>query len=195
MEENERKPIFTNTLHTSREIYLELFRAMRKTVNIVICVIGSCFFVYACYHLVQLIRSFTYYGESFTSEPAFWMLTGCIALWVILLVRVLLTPKRAVKRQMRMNQESYGTEQMELEMAFFDDAIELHNRTSKGELRFLYPSFKKVTETENLFLLWTGQRQIVVLGKLGFDGTDIPGFRAFMDEKCPNAKRRWKKAD
>jgi hypothetical protein len=71
----------------------------------------------------------------------------------------------------------------------------LHNRTSKGELRFLYPSFKKVTETENLFLLWTGQRQIVVLGKLGFDGTDIRGFRAFMDEKCPNAKRKWRKAE
>ena len=195
MEENERKPIFTNTLHTSREIYLELFRAMRKTVNIVICVIGACFFVYLCYQLVRLIRSFTYYGESFASEPAFWMLTGCIALWVILIVRVLLTPKRAVKRQMRMNQESYGTEQVEIEMEFFDDVVELHNRTSKGELRFLYPAFKKVTETENLFLLWTGQRQIVVLGKLGFDGTDIIGFRAFMDEKCPNAKRKWKKAD
>ena len=195
MEENERKPIFTNTLQTSREMYLELFRAMRKKVSIMICVIGACFLVYGCYQLVRLIRSFTYYGESFVSEPAFWMLLGCAVLWVILIARVLLTPRRVVKRQMRMNLESYGTEQVEIETDFFDDTVELHNRTSKGEHRFVYPAFRKVTETKNLFLLWTGQKQIVVLYKLGFDGTDIVGFRAFIDEKCPNAKRKWRKAD
>ena len=195
MEETERKPIFTNTLQTSREMYLELFRAMRKKVSIMICVIGACFLVYGCYHLVRLIRSLTYYGESFISEPAFWLLLGCAVLWVILIVRVLLTPKRAVKRQMRMNQESYGTEQMEVEMAFFDDAMEMHNLTSKNETRFVYTAFKRAAETENLFLIWTAQNQIIALSKLGFDGTDIVGFRAFMDEKCPNAKRKWRKAE
>lgn len=195
MEENERKPIFTNTLQTSREMYLELFRAMRKKVNIMICVMGACFLVYGCYHLVRLIRSFTYYGESFVSEPAFWLLLVSALLWVILIVRVLLSPKRAVKRQMRINQESYGTEQMAVETAFFDDAMEMHNLTSKNETRFVYTAFKRAAETENLFLIRTAQNQIIALSKLGFDGTDIPGFRAFMDEKCPNAKRKWRKAD
>ena len=195
MEENERKPIFTNTLQTSREMYLELFRAMRKKVNIMICVMGACFLVYGCYHLVRLIRSFTYYGESFVSEPAFWLLLVSALLWVILIVRVLLSPKRAVKRQMRINQESYGTEQMAVETAFFDDAMEMHNLTSKNETRFVYTAFKRAAETENLFLIRTAQNQIIALSKLGFDGTDIPGFRAFMDEKCPNAKRKWRKAE
>ena len=194
MEENERKPIFTNTLQTSHELYLELFRAMRKKVNMMICVMGACFLVYLCYQLTQLIREAVFYGESFASNGAFWLLLGCAVLWVILIVRALLTPKRAVKRQMRMNQESYGTEQMAVEMAFFDDAMELHNRTSKNETRFVYTAFKRTAETKNLFLIWTAQNQIIALSKLGFDGTDIAGFRAFMDEKCPNAKRKWRKA-
>lgn len=194
MEENERKPIFSNTLQTNREMYLELVRAMRKTATVTVCVVTAAVLVYMCYQLTRLIRSFMYYGEPVGSEPIFFLTIGAIVLWVIVSVRALLAPKRAVKRQMRMNQESYGTEQVEIETEFFDDALELHNRTSKGELRFVYTAFKKVTETENLFLLWTGQKQIVVLYKLGFDGTDIPGFRAFMDEKCPNAKRKWRKA-
>ena len=195
MEETERKPIFTNTLQTSRELYLELFRAMRKTVIVVICVMGACFLAFLCYQMTQVLRSAAYYGESFASVGTFGLLLGCAVLWVILIVRVLLAPKRAVKRQMRMNQESYGTEQMEVEMAFFDDAMELHNRTSKNETRFVYTAFKRAAETENLFLIRTAQRQVIALSKLGFDGMDIPGFRAFMDEKCPNAKRKWRKAE
>ena len=39
------------------------------------------------------------------------------------------------------------------------------------------------------------QKQVVPLARYGFSGVTIEGFRAFMDEKCPNAKRKWKKAE
>ena len=61
-------------------------------------------------------------------------------------------------------------------------------------MRVPYASLNLLTETEDLFLIRTAQRQIIALSKAGLDGTDVPGFRAFMDEKCPNAKRKWRKA-
>lgn len=196
MEENERKPIFTNTHRTSRETYLQFFYGARKTANIVVCAVAAAFLVFMCWQIAKILRSITYYGGSFVTEPFFWIGLLAVALWLYIPIKTLFfAPKRFAKRQMRMNTESYGTEQLEVVTEFFDDAVELHNRTSKGEARFTYPSFKKVTETKDLFLLWTGQKQIVIINKLGFDGTDIIGFRAFIDEKCPNAKRRWRKAD
>lgn len=196
MEETERKPIFTNTHRTSRETYLQFFHGARKTANVIICVFAAVIFLSMCYQIVKFIRSITYYGGSIFSESFFWIGTVAVVLWLYIPINALfIAPKRFAKRQMRMSTEAYGTEQMEIVTEFFDDAVELHNLTSKGEARFTYPSIKKVTETKDLFLAWTGTKQILIINKLGFDGTDIPGFRDFMDEKCPNAKRKWRKAD
>ena len=54
-----------------------------------------------------------------------------------------------------------------------------------------YSAFSLLTETKDFFVIRTKQRQLIVLDKYGFDGTDIAGFRAFMSEKCPHAKKKW----
>jgi hypothetical protein len=196
MEENERKPIFTNTHRTSRETYLQFFHGARKTANVIVCAVAAAILAFICYESVTVIRSVQYYGGSIFAESFFWIGILGIALWLFIPINALfIAPKRFAKRQMRMSTEAYGTEQMDIVTEFFDDAAELHNLTSKGEARFTYPTIKKVTETKDLFLAWTGTKQILIINKLGFDGTDIVGFRAFMDEKCPHAKRKWRKAE
>lgn len=194
MEENERKAIFTNTVFTSREMHLELYHSVRAIWYVIVSAVSVGFLVWMGLQLRDLILAYEIAGESVLSEPVFWMTILGLAIWLFIPVwAVLIAPKRYANRQLRMYAESYGTEQAELVNSFFDDAVVLHNQASNGEMRFAYSSVKKVTETKNLFLIWTEQKQIVVLSRRGFDGTDAAGFRRFMDEKCPNAKRKWRK--
>ena len=49
------------------------------------------------------------------------------------------------------------------------------------------------TETDDLFLLWTKEKQVFSIAKQNLTGVDLAGFRALLQEKCPKAKCRWRK--
>ena len=195
MEETERKPIFTNTYVPNEETDRQTYRSIRFVRRLIVFLLSAAFLCQLAYWMIKLIQWVQYYQEPIYTKSLFWICIVGFVLYGYLIVREIFMPRILARRLMKRLKESYGTEQMEIVSEFFDDAVELHNRTSKNEQRFVYSAFKKVTETRDLFLLWTGQKQIVEMYKLGFDGTDIIGFRAFMDEKCPNAKRKWKKAE
>jgi len=193
-EETERKPIFGNTFIWDEQSSLQLYRGIsgvRRTLLLVLCAV---FIAVMLFRFVNLILRSAQTGESILCEPFFWLGTAAVALYCALIVLVLSLPKRNVKRDMKRIRESYGTDRMEIHTLFFDDELVLHNLASKGEQRFAYSAFTKMTETQDLFLLWTQQKQVVTVQKSGLDGTDAAGFRTFMDEKCPNAKRKWRKA-
>ena len=193
METNERTPIFTNVYapneQTDRQIYSHITR-VRRIVYWVIC---TGFFAFLVYQLVDTIRWTARTGASFFAQTNVWILLAGIALYVVLFILLILAPRRFIKKRVKQMRELYGEKRVEIRAAFFDDAVAFHNAASNADLKHAYSVFKQVAETKDLFLLRSEQKMVLALDKSGFDGVDVPGFRAFMDEKCPNAKRGWKK--
>ena len=193
MEANERTPIFTNTYlpneRTDRQMFGSITRA-RRLITLLVC---TAVFAYLLYELIDMIRWATQTGGSFFSEAYAWVLMAGIAVYAVIFVLLAVSPRMQASKQAKRMREMYGEKRIGIRSDFFDDAIVFFNTASNARVRLQYSVFRKITETGDLILLWSGQKQIIALGKDGFTGIDVPGFRTFMDEKCPNAKRRWRK--
>ena len=194
MEETERKPIFTNTYVPNEEIDRQMYRSVNFVRRLILFLICIAFLCYSLYKLIQLIQWAAYYREPIYTQTLFWFIIVGFVLYGFLIVRGILAPRIFARKETKRLKETYGTTEITVKFTFFDDALEMHNLASGAKWNLPYTSLKRMTETKDLFLIRTQQKQIIPIAKLGFDGTDIPGFRAFMDEKCPNAKRKWRKA-
>ena len=195
MEETERKPIFTNIYVPDEQTGRQIYRSVRFVRRLLIFLLGTAFLAMVLYYLVWVIRWAAAYDQPVYTQRLFWLCIAAVALYVLLIVREIFAPRTFAKRETRRLKEAYGTDRVEIRAAFFDDGVSFHNLASNAELQTAYDVFGTITETKDLFLVRTKQKQLIAFHKLGFDGTDIPGFRNFMDEKCPNAKRKWRKAD
>lgn len=195
MEETERKPIFTNIYVPDEQTGRQIYRSVRFMRRLLIFLLGTAFLAMVLYYLVWVIRWAAAYDQPVYTQRLFWLCIAAVALYVLLIVREIFAPRTFAKRETRRLKEAYGTDRVEIRAAFFDNGVSFHNLASNAELQTAYDVFGTITETKDLFLVRTKQKQLIAFHKLGFDGTDIPGFRAFMDEKCPNAKRKWRKAD
>ena len=195
MEETERKPIFTNTYVPNEERDRQMYRSIRFVRRLLVFLLSFGFLCYTAYKMSQLIQWTAYYREPIYKQTLFWFCIVGFVLYGFLIVLEIFAPRLFAKKETKRLKETYGTTDITVEFTFFDAALEMHNLASGAKWRLPYTSLKLLTETQDLFLLRTQQKQLIVLSKLGFDGTDIVGFRAFMDEKCPNAKRKWKKAE
>lgn len=195
MEENERKPIFTNSYLASETSYRQLYRRIRMGLILFSAVLFGGGAVYAIYTVIHSALLYAEYDDSFFRTPHAWILILMAAYLCFAIVWITLSPRRIAKKSMKRLQEVNGGKTPEVRVEFFDESIVFHNDVTNGESVMNYTVFKKMEETQDLFLLWTQQKQIIPIAKLGFDGTDIVGFRAFMDEKCPHAKRKWRKAE
>ena len=192
MEETKRKPIFANTYVPSAETYRQMYRRIRMARTWFASILVGAAAIYAIYKLLQLTAI---YGGSTVGSVYPWLMVAMAAYMIFAIVFIAFAPRRLAKKAMKRLQEMSGGKTPAVRADFFDDTVEFHNDATKGETVLQYSVFKKIGETKDLFLLRTQQKQVIPIAKLGFDGTDIPGFRAFMDEKCPNAKRKWRKAD
>ena len=195
MEETERKPIFTNIYVPDEQTGRQIYRSVRFVRRLLIFLLGTAFLAMVLYYLVWVIRWASDYDQPVYTQRLFWLCIAVVALYVLLIVREIFAPRTFAKRETRRLKEAYGTDRVEIRAAFFDDGVAFHNLASNAELQTAYDVFGTITETKDLFLVRTKQKQLIAFHKLGFDGTDIPGFRAFMDEKCPHAKRKWKKEE
>ncbi len=195
MEENERKPVFTNTYGPSETTFREIYRYARRPMRIILIVLLVCIGVYVAHHLYQWIRWAVYYNESIFSQTGVWMLLAELGVMAFLIVWEANGAKRYAKRQLRRIKESYGTDDPRVHASFYDGEVEFHNDATNSTSRMAYDKFATCKETKDLFLIVTREKQFLLFPKDTFDGTDIVGFRAFMDEKCPNTKRKWRKAD
>ena len=192
MEELERKPIFGNTYEPSVETYRQMYRRIRKGLTWLTTILFGAAAIYAIYTVIRL--AVIYGGSIFTSVHP-WLMIVMAAYLIFAIVFIACAPRRLAKKALKRLQEMSGGKTPSVRAEFFDDTVEFHNDANKGETVLQYSVFKKIGETEDLFLLWTQQKQVIPIAKYGFSGVTIEGFRAFMDEKCPNAKRKWRKAD
>ena len=195
MEENERKPIFTNAYVPNEQTDRQIYRSVRFVRRLLIFLLGTGFLALIVYYLIWAIRWAADYKVPVYTQTLFWLCIAAIALYVFLIVREIFAPRTFAKRETRRLKEAYGTDRIEIRAAFFDDEVAFHNLASNADMQITYAAFGTITETNDLFLVRTRQKQLIAFSKLGFENMDIPGFRAFMDEKCPGAKRKWKKAD
>lgn len=193
METNERTPIFTNVYapneQTDRQIYSHVTR-VRRIVYWVIC---TGFFAFLVYQLADTIRRTARTGASFFAQTNVWILLAGIALYAVLFILLILAPRRFLTKRAKQMRELYGEKRVEIRAAFFDDTVAFHNAASNADVQYAYSAFGTLTETKDLFLVRTHEKQLIALDKSGFTGVDAKGFCAFMDEKCPNAKRSWRK--
>ncbi len=192
MEELERKPIFGNTYEPSVETYRQMYRRIRKGLTWLTTILFGAAAIYAIYTVIRL--AVIYGGSIFTSVHP-WLMIVMAAYLIFAIVFIACAPRRLAKKALKRLQEMSGGKTPSVRAEFFDDTVEFHNDANKGETVLQYSVFKKIGETEDLFLLWTQQKQVIPIAKYGFSGVTIEGFRAFMDEKCPNAKRKWRKAE
>lgn len=192
MEETERKPIFANTYVPSAETYRQMYRRIRMAMTWFTAILFGAAAIFAIYKLLQLT---SIYGGSIFGSVYPWLMVAMAAYMIFAIIFIAFAPRRLAKKAMKRLQEMSGGKTPAVRADFFDDTVEFHNDATNGETVLRYPVFKKCEETEDLFLLWTQQKQVVPLAKYGFSGVTIEGFRAFMDGKCPNAKRKWKKGD
>lgn len=195
MEETERKPIFTNVYVPNEQTDRQIYRHVRFVRRLLIFLLGTGFLAMVVYYLVLVIRWAADYRVPVYTQTLFWLSIVAVALYVWLIVREIFAPRTFAKRETRRIQETYGTDRIEIRAAFFDDEVAFHNLASNAEMRLPYTSLKLLTETKDLFLIRTQQKQLIALAKYGFSDVTIEAFRAFMDEKCPNAKRKWRKAE
>ena len=195
MEETERKPIFTNAYVPNEETDRQIYRNVRFVRRLLLFLLSTGFLAMTAYYLIFVIRWAADYNVPVYTQTLFWLCIAAVAMYVFLIVREIFAPRTFAKRETRRMKEAYGTDRIEIRAAFFDDTVAFHNLASNAEMKIPYAAFGTITETKDLFFVRTRQKQLIALGKLGFENMDIPGFRAFMDEKCPGAKRRWKKAD
>ncbi len=193
MEEAERTVLFTNTYTTSEQTDKQMFSRIRRLPRLIVLLLSNGFLAYLIYWLIGWIRESSATGQPFFSNSSSWVFLLGIALYVLLLVREILAPGTLAKRQAQRLKESYGTTEITVDAEFSDDGIRFHNRMSNGELKLGYINLNLLTETKDLFLVRTSERQIIALSKTGFSGTDEKGFRTFMQTKCPQAKCTWKK--
>jgi len=195
MEETERKPIFTNIFSPNGETARQLYVKLRFLPRLTLFLLETALFGVIAYWFIWLLLWAKEANVPAYSQRLFWICIAGFAVFGFLLVREILAPRTFAKRETQRIKERYRKDRIEIRAAFYDDTVEFHNLGSNAETQFAYDVFGMLTETKDLFIIRTQQKQVIALSKNGFDGIDLAGFRTFMDKKCPNAKRHWKKSN
>ena len=189
--DEERTTIFSNTFTASEEAYRQLYWRIRRLVTWLVTIFALGASVYIICAIIRFASVYAANGMSFFRTLQAWFLILLVVYLCFNIWLMLSAPRRLAKKALKRVQELNNDQIPEETAAFTADLVVFHNSATNGEATVRYPSFTKVQETKDLFLLWTAQKQVLPLAKSGFTGIDAAGFRAFMDEKCPNAKRFW----
>ena len=127
------------------------------------------------------------------------VVVGVIAIFVLLALIALTwllyfwLPARSAKNTLNRQRKGY-LRAVSLETAFSENGVHMLNIATEGEMHLTYDAFVYCTETEELLLLKTKGKQVLMLLKSGFSLGDEKEFKAFMRRKCPGVRFFWKKA-
>lgn len=189
--ETDLKPVLAQSVYTpSFRTELQAFRARRSHRRIVLLSIlyGALF----AYLLVRIgIQAVKLFALDMPHAVVSMAISGVLLLlFVYLFVTVLTAPRRNAKRRMRQLLETHFTVPS-VTTTFFEDEVVIRSDDERNGLHLAYPVIKRITETDDLFLLWTKEKQVFPVEKrtLTVDGA---GFRTHIREKCPKAKVNWR---
>ena len=124
------------------------------------------------------------------SELLFWC---TVVLFVLLLLLFYIVPYIFSVITINAQNKSSGGQTVRIETTFEDDRIAVRNCLSDTTTEIPYNAVIRCAETDDLLLLQTTARSIVILSKNGFEGCGDDEFRAFIAGKCPQARMMWRR--
>ena len=185
---SEEKTLFQNSFTPSKEQYVQAYRRVlfswsKKQAVFMFAALGAV-------AVLAVISGLLSGGSPFSGDNAF--LYGMLLIIIALLCLLYFwLPNQSAKNTMRQQQEGYA-QPVTIETAFSENNVRVINAASKGEMNFSYDAFTRCTETEELLLVQTKSKQTLLLLKTGFTRGNEAEFKAFLREKCPQARFGWK---
>lgn len=192
--ETEERIVLAQSVYTpSCETNLQLYRGIRRTWRIVLlCLLYGALFsvllVRIGFNAVKIIA----FDLPVYAAVSMWVSGVMLLVFAFIFVRTLIAPRRNAKRRMRQLLETHPAVPS-ITQTFYADEVVMKTADERNGAHLAYSVFRKVTETNDLFLLWTKEKQVFPVAKQGLTVTDVPGFRALIREKCPKAKCRLRK--
>ena len=186
MEDKETTVLCENTFTPTQAHYAQAYAAMTKFTDLLL------FGFVILMALVLVLSSIVSEQPFFGRENLVPLIALGIAILAVMAQHFLL-PKLYASRAVKRICAAYGALGA-LTVTVLSDGVRMYNAANDGEVRFPFASFAHFSETRDLLLLRTTARQTVMASKTGFtEGFSAAQFKALMQEKCPQAKIKWKK--
>ncbi|MCL1786493.1 MAG: YcxB family protein [Defluviitaleaceae bacterium] len=100
-----------------------------------------------------------------------------------------LAPKRNIKINLQRAKETTGTTDLEVQTAFADDGIKLHDLSSGGRSTVDYGNVNRFAETKNMYILLTKANLLIIVNKATLaQAGETEAFLQFIKSKLPHVK-------
>lgn len=120
------------------------------------------------------------------------MIVYCLLLAIYLLVRLFTAPGLSARKFMRRLEAVHG-DASTLKLTYYFDDDRMHSQSSSGQkLETAYDQITAVHETAHGIVMRRKENLFEALDKSAIEGGTPEDFRAFLQEKMPNAKFHWK---
>ncbi|MBR4537296.1 MAG: YcxB family protein [Clostridia bacterium] len=188
--ENQETILFRNVFAPTREHYIQGYRRLlfRWSIPPVVGVLASLASILLLAFLPRLIL-----GRAISARKNTILFAVLLALIALTWLLYFWLPARSAKNTLNRQRKGY-LRAVSLETAFSENGVHMLNIATEGEMHLTYDAFVYCTETEELLLLKTKGKQVLMLLKSGFSLGDEKEFKAFMRRKCPGVRFFWKKA-
>ena len=192
METETRTVCARGMLTPTPETELQAYRATRRILWLILLCVGCGMIIVSQLFRIGLsLVRILIFDQPVYSVFSLWIGAASIVLAVFLLIFGLFSPRRSARRRIRRLKETYA-EIPTLICDFEEDGIALRTDKAEAGVRFAYSAIRRCTETKDLFVLLTKEKQFFSVEKQRLEHIDEAGFRAFICAKCPKAKVNWR---
>ena len=190
METQEIMVSATGAYTPTAALELQKFRALRRIPMLVGACVGCGMIVMSQFMRIALsVAKVLIFDRPIYSAVSLWFAAVFVLAAAFLLVWTLTAPRRTAKRRMRQYREAYGTVPTwtvactETEITLCIDGAVF--------LRYAYAAIRRCVMTQDLFVLQTKEKQFISIEKRTLS-LDEAAFCAWIERKCPKAKRNWR---
>ena len=186
----ENNVICTNMFESTRRYHQQAFQRMlsgtTKVKEIILFAFTAALFLIAVVPGIRSGARPVYKG----SELLFW---STVVLFILLLLLFFIVPYIFSGITINAQNKSSGGQAVRIETSFTNEKIAVRNCLSDTTTEIPYNAIMRCAETDDLILLQTTARTMVILFKNGFEGCTEDEFRAFITGKCPQARFMWRR--
>ena len=194
METEERIILAKGTLTPRIDTERQAYRAARRAFPLVLLCVGCGIIAFSqIFRIGFSVARILIFDQPIYSAVSLWFAVVCLLFAGFLLLWGLFAPTRSAKRRLRRLKEAYAS--VPTVTCIFDaDGIAVQYNGIETGMRCPYAAIRRCTETQDLFLLITKEKQFLSVEKSRLEYVDEAGLRALLAEKCPKAKRNWREA-
>ena len=194
MEAKEDIVLAVGKLTPSVETERQAYRAARRVFPLILLCIGCGTILFSQLFRIGLsVARILIFKQPVYSAVSLWIAVACILFAVFLLLWGLFAPRRSARRRIRKLKETFASVPT-LTCDFCEDRIALRADEAETGIRYPYTAIRRCTETRDLFVLVTKEKQFLSVEKHRLALIDDAGFRTLIREKCPKAKVNWREA-